>query len=124
MDIVFVEPAMFGKLSATSEDHSGIDLENDVRRARIFARAGAGDVPLVRERRPGENFLDAEGLLVVGLAQKRTTLEVRSVLVSQISEASSEISNASEGPIRLRAGHCRWGAAWSGRSVTGRAWRR
>src|SRR5580704_1619822 len=36
-----------------------------------------------------------------GSLKSETTLEVRSVFVSQINEASSEISNASDGPIRV-----------------------
>src|SRR5579862_3325489 len=69
--VVFVDSAVLRDFRTAGEDHARVDLENDVRGAWIFARAGARDVPLVGERWPRENFLDAEGRLAVRFAQKR-----------------------------------------------------
>ena len=60
MGVVFIETAVLGNLRATSEDHAGVDLENDIRRAWVVA----GIVEFVTERLEGEDFLNAERLLI------------------------------------------------------------
>ena len=47
VDVILVEAAVLGQLRATGEDHAGVHLQDDVRRARIDARI----VELVAQRR-------------------------------------------------------------------------
>src|SRR5579872_1407673 len=65
MGVVFVDAAVLRDLGTAGEDDAGVYLEDDVWRALIFQRA----VPLFAQRVAGENFLDAERILVGGRAQ-------------------------------------------------------
>jgi hypothetical protein len=45
VDIIFVQSTVFGDLGAASEDHAGIDLQNDVRRALILLNLLLSEFP-------------------------------------------------------------------------------
>ena len=91
-----LKPPCSDDLGTTGEDHAGIHLEDDVRCARVGARI----VELVAQGLAGEYFLDAERLLIRGLAQvAQPPPGPATGSVSQISDPSSEISNASAVPM-------------------------
>jgi hypothetical protein len=52
--IVFVESAVLGQLRAAGEDHAGVDLQDDIRRARIASGDRAGHPLLFLLRRQSQ----------------------------------------------------------------------
>jgi len=65
MEIIFVETAVLRDFRTAGENDARVGLQDDVRSAGITA----GIVPFVTERRPGKDFLNAEGSFVVGLSE-------------------------------------------------------
>lgn len=67
VNIILVQPAVLRDFRTAGENHAGVNLQDDIRRARIAARI----IPLVLQRLPGEDFLDAEGLFALWRADLR-----------------------------------------------------
>ena len=123
VNVVLVEPAVFGELRATGEDDTGVDLEDDVGCTRVNRRI----VELVAQRLAGEDLLDAERLLILRLAQQLDDAgPSASGRGSSARSASHHRRCRTPRPRRASrlVGRCRSRAALSGRSAIARAWRR
>jgi len=64
--VVLIEPAMLGDLATSCKDDTGVRLEDDVRGGGVVA----GRIELLLQRLEREDLLNAEGSLVLGLAER------------------------------------------------------